>query len=189
VAQQTAGDDPGSPPPEELIHSQSLPETLQAIDEVWAQHGDNVPIVRFFADKHFQKLYASMLRQAQGFAVFCAVALLLACLGLVALASSVAERRTREIGVRKAMGASKSDIVRLLLWQFGKPVLWANVIAWPAAGYLMNRWLQRFAYHAPLEPTLFVAAAALTLAMALLTVSVHSILVARAKPVLALRYE
>jgi putative ABC transport system permease protein len=87
------------------------------------------------------------------------------------------------------MGASKSEIVRLLLWQFGKPVLWANVIAWPAAGYLMNRWLQGFAYHAPLEPALFVAAAAMTLAMALLTVSVHSILVARAKPVLALRYE
>lgn len=176
-----------------LIHLKltggALPETLQGIDRAWREHGDNRPIDRFFTSEHIQQLYASMLRQASAFAAFCGVALLLACLGLVGLASSVAERRTREIGVRKAMGAGNAEIVRLLLWQFGKPVLWANLIAWPVAGYLMNRWLQGFAYHVPLPLTLFVAAAAITLAIALLTVSVHSLLVARAKPVAALRYE
>jgi putative ABC transport system permease protein len=184
-----------APAPDErgLVHLKltgaAIPETLAAIDNVWRQHGDDHPIARFFANDHFQRLYASMLKEARAFSVFCAVALLLACLGLVGLASSVAERRTREIGVRKAMGASNTDIVLLLLWQFGKPVLWANLIAWPVAGYLMNRWLQGFAYHTSLQPILFIAAAVLTLAVALLTVSAHSILVAREKPVLALRYE
>jgi putative ABC transport system permease protein len=184
-----------APAPDErgLIHLKlaagAIPETLKAIDGAWRVHGDNRPIDRFFTSEHIQRLYASMLRQASAFAVFCGVALLLACLGLVGLASSVAERRTREIGVRKAMGAGNADIVRLLLWQFGKPVLWANLIAWPVAGYLMNRWLQGFAYHVALPPAVFVAAAAVTLFVALLTVSAHSILVARAKPVQALRYE
>jgi putative ABC transport system permease protein len=184
---------PRTPQDEGLVHvklaAAAIPETLAAIDQAWLKYGEDRPIGRQFADEHIQQLYASMLRQAKGFSVFCAVALLLACLGLVGLASSIAERRTREIGVRKAMGANKADIVRLLLWQFGKPVLWANLIAWPVAGYLMNRWLQGFAYHAPLQPLLFIGAAAVTLAIALLTVSAHSILVARAKPVTALRYE
>ena len=184
-----------SPAPDErgLVHLQltggSIPETLAGIDRVWREHGDNRPIARLFANEHFQRLYASMLRQARAFSVFCAVALLLACLGLVGLASSIAERRTREIGVRKAMGAANTDIVLLLLWQFGKPVLWANLIAWPVAGYLMHRWLEGFAYHTSLQPVLFIGAAAVTLALALLTVSAHSILVAREKPVVALRYE
>lgn len=171
------------------LAGRNIPETLAAVDAVWLKHGENRPVIRMFADEHVQNLYASLLRQAKGFAAFCAVAMLLACLGLVGLAASIAQRRTREIGVRKALGADQGDIVRLLLWQFGKPVLWANLIAWPVAGYLMNRWLEGFAYHAPLQPLLFVGAAAVTLAIALLTVSAHSILVARAKPVTALRYE
>ena len=184
---------PSTPDDGGLVHVKlaagAIPKTLAAVDQVWLKYGEDRPITRLFADEHVQTLYASMLRQAKGFAVFCAVALLLACLGLVGLASSVAQRRTREIGVRKALGADKADIVRLLLWQFGKPVLWANLIAWPVAAYLMNRWLQGFAYHAPLEPVLFIGAAAVTLAIALLTVTAHSIVVARAKPVTALRYE
>ncbi len=137
-----------APAPDErgLIHLKlaagAIPETLEEIDRAWREHGDNRPIDRFFTSEHIRTLYASMLRQARAFAVFCGVALLLACLGLIGLASSVAERRTREIGVRKAMGAGDAEIVRLLLWEFGKPVLWANLIAWPIAGFLMNRWLQ-----------------------------------------------
>jgi putative ABC transport system permease protein len=184
---------PSTPDDGGLMHvklaGSSIPETLAAVDQLWLKYGEDRPITRLFANEHVQQLYASMLQQAKGFSAFCAVALLLACLGLVGLASSVAERRTREIGVRKALGAGKADIVRLLLWQFGKPVLWANLIAWPVAGYLMNRWLQGFAYHAPLQPVIFLGAAAVTLAIALLTVSAHSMVVARAKPVTALRYE
>ena len=80
-------------------------------------------------------------------------------------------------------------MVKLLLWQFTQPVLWANLIAWPAAWWVMNRWLQGFAYHVDLSPWLFVAALGLAVAIAVVTVSYQSLLVARAKPVNALRYE
>lgn len=139
--------------------------------------------------EHIQSLYVALLHQAQLFAVFAGVAVLLACLGLLGLAASIVERRTREIGIRKALGADTADIIRLLLRQFAKPVLWANLIAWPVTAYAMQRWLQGFAYHVDLAAWLFPAAAALALLIAMLTVSTHSILVARAKPVAALRYE
>jgi len=87
------------------------------------------------------------------------------------------------------MGAGTGDIMRLLMWQFTKPVLWANLIAWPLAAWLMTRWLETFASHIDLPLWLFPATGAVTLAIALLTVSVHSFVVARAKPVAALRYE
>jgi ABC-type lipoprotein release transport system permease subunit len=99
------------------------------------------------------------------------------------------ERRTKEIGIRKAMGAGTGDIVRLLVWQFIKPVIWANAVAWPIAGFLMNRWLHGFAYHVELEPWLFLAATSLALLSALITVGTQSYLVAKAKPIAALRYE
>jgi putative ABC transport system permease protein len=87
------------------------------------------------------------------------------------------------------MGASRWDILRLLGWQFARPVLWANLIAWPLAYLLMRRWLEGFAYHVDLNPLVFVAASALALIIALATVSGHALLVARTKPVEALRYE
>jgi putative ABC transport system permease protein len=134
-------------------------------------------------------MYLAMLREAQLFGVFATVAIMLACLGLLGLAASIAERRTHEIGIRKALGADTGNIIRLLLRQFVKPVLWANLVAWPVAAYAMHRWLQGFAYHVDLAVWLFPFAAALALLIALLTVSTHSILVARAKPVAAIRYE
>jgi putative ABC transport system permease protein len=87
------------------------------------------------------------------------------------------------------MGASTFDVVRLLLWQFTQPVLWANLIAWPLAWWAMRRWLDGFAYRVDLPFWLFLAAAAAAVLIAWLTVSIHSWLVARARPVLALRYE
>jgi putative ABC transport system permease protein len=136
-----------------------------------------------------QELYVDVTSQAAVFSAFAGIAVFIACLGLFGLAAFTAERRTKEIGIRKAMGAGQWDIVKLLVWQFTKPVLLANLIAWPIGYYFMNRWLQGFAYHADLEPWIFPAAAAIALVIALLTVSAHAFLVARAKPVTALRYE
>jgi putative ABC transport system permease protein len=166
-----------------------IPETLSAIDRIWKSAGARDPIVREFLDDHMQTKYLDVLREAQLFGIFSGVAVVLACLGLLGLAASIAERRTREIGIRKALGADTGNIIQLLLRQFAMPVLWANLIAWPLTAYAMHRWLQGFAYHVELAVWLFPAAAALALLIALLTVSSHSILVARAKPVAALRYE
>ena len=151
--------------------------------------GSHDPINRVFLTEYVQKTYLAMLREAQLFGVFAIAAILLACLGLLGLAASIAERRTREIGIRKALGADTGNIVGLLLRQFAKPALWANLIAWPVTAYAMQHWLQEFAYHVDLALWLFPAAAGLALLIALLTVSTHAILVARAKPVAALRYE
>ena len=115
--------------------------------------------------------------------------MVLGCLGLFGLSVSAAERRTKEIGVRKAMGASTGDILKLLLWQFTKPVLLASLIAWPLSGFILSGWLSGFAYHVTLQPWLFLAATLLALLITLVTVSGHAWQVARAKPVLALRYE
>jgi putative ABC transport system permease protein len=171
------------------LTGRQIPETLAAIDGAWQATDRRNPINRFFMQEHIQSLYVAMLREAQLFAVFAGVAVLLACLGLLGLAASIAERRTREIGIRKALGADTGNIIGLLLRQFAKPVLWANLIAWPVTAYAMHRWLQGFAYHVDLAVWLFPAAAVLALLIALLTVSTHSILVARATPVAALRYE
>jgi putative ABC transport system permease protein len=105
------------------------------------------------------------------------------------LAVFTAERQTREIGLRKVMGASRWDILRLLGWQFTRPVLWANLLAWPLTYLFMQRWLEGFAYHVGQDPLVFVAAGVLALIIALATVAGHALLVARAKPVEALRYE
>jgi putative ABC transport system permease protein len=171
------------------LDGNKTPETLAAIDRAWRQSGPPHPINRFFLDEHLQGLYLDVIRQGQVFAGFAALAVLIACLGLFGLAASTAEQRTKEIGIRKAMGADTASILKLLLWQFAKPVLWANLIAWPVAGYLMWQWLQGFAYRIDLPLWLFPAASALALVIAILTVLVHSWLVARAKPVTALRYE
>ncbi|MEJ0006474.1 MAG: FtsX-like permease family protein [Steroidobacteraceae bacterium] len=171
------------------LTAHDIPETLAAIDRLWLATGGKQPIRRDFLDEHLQNLYVAMLREAEAFGIFSLLAVLLGCLGLLGLSASITERRTREIGIRKATGAATSDIVRLLLWQFAKPVLWANLIAWPVAGYIMNRWLHRFAYHTALQLWLFLAATAIAIAIALLTICTHTFLVARAKPIAALRYE
>jgi putative ABC transport system permease protein len=165
-----------------------LAGTLEAINQLWRTTGAQTPIDHFFADDHIERLYLSLLREAQAFSVFSAVAVVLACVGLLALSVSMARSRTREFGVRKAMGAETRDIARLLIWQFVRPVVLANLIAWPVAGVIMTRWLQGFAYHVYVDPWLFVSAGGIALLVALLTVSGQSIRVARGSAASALRY-
>jgi len=172
------------------LDGQQIPETMRRLTAAWKQAADGRPMVGGqFLTQMLNELYADIQRQAELFAVFSAVAIVVAALGLLGLAIFTAERRTREIGVRKCMGASRFDILRFIGWQFARPVLLANLIAWPAAWFFMHRWLQGFAYHIDLGVLAFALASALALGIALLTVTGHALMVSRARPAEALRYE
>lgn len=171
------------------LDGRQMPETLAAIDRLWKRLGDGKPMIRYFTSQFTMRLYVDTIIQGATVAIAGLIALTIAALGLFALSAYTTERRTKEIGVRKAMGASSGDILKLLLWQFTKPVLWANLIAWPVAWFALNWWLSAFAYHVDLAPWTFAAAGAGALVIAWATVFVHALNVARSKPVGALRYE
>jgi putative ABC transport system permease protein len=171
------------------LDGRRIPETLQGIDRVWKRIEPAKPIQRTFVTLFTMRLYVDTLIQGALIAIAAAVALTVAAIGLFGLSAFTTERRTKEIGVRKAMGASSGDILKLLLWQFTQPVLWANLVAWPVSFFVLRWWLQGFAYHVDLAPWTFVAAGATALVIAWATVFVHALRVARAKPVMALRYE
>jgi putative ABC transport system permease protein len=171
------------------LSGREVPETLAAIDGVWRNSGGKGTPYRFFIDEDVQRRYLSLLRQGQAFGIFSLLAALLGCLGLLALAASVIARRTREIGIRKALGAHTDEVLGLLLWQFGKPVAWAGLLACPVAAWVMQNWLSGFAYRIAMPLWLFPLAAGAALLIALLVVSAHSLRVARENPVIALRHE
>ena len=166
-----------------------LPAFLSRIDALWSDIFPDREIRRLFLDEHLADLYLSEQTRGQMLAAFSILAVLISCLGLFGLASFTAARRTREIGLRKVMGARARDIVGLLLWQFSKPVLIANVIAWPVAWYFADDWLKGFRFHIDLGLGTFILAALVALAIAGLTVAGHALKVARGNPVNALRYE
>ena len=147
--------------------------------------GEARPISRNFIDERLQLMYLDLTRQGELFAMFSAVALFLirlGALGLFGLAAFTAERRAWEIGISQGNGRDRGGTSWVYwLWQFAKPVLWANVIAWPVAYFVMTRWLEGFAYHIDLSPWIFVAASVLALVIAVLTVSGHALLVSRAR--------
>ena len=172
------------------LRATHVAQTLAAVDRLWNQDaGTTGPIRRYFLSDYTQSLYANIARESRVLGAFAIVAVFLAGLGLLGLASYLAERRIKEIGVRKALGAGAGDLRSLLVWQFVKPVLWAIAIACPIAGYLLNRWLHGFAYHIDLAAWHFGAAATLALAVAVLTVGMQCHRVARTKTVAALRHE
>jgi len=166
-------------------------EAISYFEEVWIRMVPNDPVNWEFIDDRFDARYRAEAKQAQMFAVFSAFAIFVATLGLFGLASFTTERRTKEIGIRKVMGASAADIVLLLTSDFTKLVLIANLIAWPVAYYFMNQWLTRFVYKAPFAEWawLFVASAVVALAAAWLTIALQAGRAATARPVMALRYE
>jgi putative ABC transport system permease protein len=166
-----------------------IPQALAGIDKVWRRFDPGDPIQRFFVTQFALHSYIDTLREAGLIVAAALVALCIAALGLFALSAYTTERRTKEIGIRKAMGAGAGAVLRLLIWQFSQPVLWANLVAWPIAFLVMNWWLHGFAYHVGQPPWVFLAAGAGALVVAWATVFIHALRVARSKPVGALRYE
>ena len=165
------------------------PGTLEAIKSAWKRTGHVQPIDPVFLSQFWLTRYLDLQTQAETMAICAGLAVLLAGLGLFALAAFMTERRTKEIGIRKAMGAATRDVVLLLLWQFTIPVLCAVAIALPIGFVVMTGWLAQFAYRVPMSAWTFALAGIVAVAIAWLTVSYQSFKVARAKPAGALRYE
>ncbi|NJC35220.1 putative ABC transport system permease protein [Sphingomonas jejuensis] len=161
----------------------------ERVEAVWKRLAPDVPFDAEFADERAAGLYARDEAVGQMFAGFAILAVIVGCLGLFGLAAFTTERRTKEIGIRKVLGARTRDIVRLLVWQFSRPVLLANLIAWPIAWWAMRDWLNGFDARVALGPTPFLLASGGAAAIAVATVATHAIRVARANPVGALRYE
>jgi putative ABC transport system permease protein len=155
----------------------------------WRRLFPDVPFQADFSEDIVAELYAHEAARAQVFAGFSMLAIVVACLGLFGLAAFTAERRTKEIGIRKVLGARSRDIVRLLAWQFSKPVIVANLIAWPVAWWAMRDWLNDFDTRIDLGPAPFLLAAVAALVIAIGTIAGHAVKVARANPIHALRYE
>lgn len=142
-----------------------------------------------FLDETYEKLHRAEQNQLQMFAVFAAIVLLISCFGLFGLATFAAEIRTKEIGIRKVLGASVASITALLSKDFLKLVLVAIVIASPVAYYLMNKWLESFAYKTEISVWVFAAAGSLAVGVACLTVGYQAIRAALVNPVKSLKTE
>jgi len=163
--------------------------TLRSLEATWNGMNPDYPFEYRFLEEDFDDLYRAEARLGIIFRSFTVLAVLIACLGLLGLASFVVVQRTREIGIRKVLGSSTSAIVGLLNRDFLKWTLLASILAWPAAYVVMRHWLQKFAYRNDLTPGTFVLAAAVALAVALVTVSLQSLKAARANPVDSLQRE
>jgi putative ABC transport system permease protein len=161
----------------------------EQVEQVWKRIVPDVPFEATFAEERVRELYDADEARAQIFAMFAGLSIVIGCLGLFGLADFTAERRTKEIGIRKVLGARTRDIIRLLTWQFSKPVVIANLIAWPVAWWVMRNWLDGFDTRIDLGPTPFLLAGLLALLIAVGTIASHAIRVARANPIHALRYE
>ncbi len=171
------------------LSSNNINSTIAFIKSEWKKFVPGKPFEYYFLDVDLEHLYQSEQKIGEIFTVFSVLAIFIACLGLFGLAAFTAERRTKEIGIRKALGSSVTGIIFLLSKEFTKWVLIANIIAWPVAYFFMNNWLKDFAYRINMNPWVFLLSGVLTLVIALSTVSIHAVKAAKANPIKSLRYE
>jgi len=166
-----------------------IKNSMTIIESQWKSLYPNHPFESFFLDTDFDRQYCADEQVGRIFSLFTFLGLFIACLGLLGLSSFTTESRTKEIGIRKVLGASVGGIILMLSKQFTKWVLLANIIAWPVAYYFMSKWLKNFAYRTNIDFMIFVLSGLLVLAVALLTVSFQSIRAATSNPADSLRYE
>jgi putative ABC transport system permease protein len=171
------------------VNPGNIKTTLATLEESFKNIVPEVPFEYGFVDEDYDRMYRVIERMGELFNYLSALAIFVSCLGLFGLASFITEKRTKEIGVRKAYSASITDIVLLLSRQFLKWVLVANAIAWPVAYFVMKRWLQTFAYRTDIGIEIFIITSLGTFVIALITISYQTFRAARRNPVEALRYE
>jgi len=171
------------------IDKAHIQEGLALVRELWAREVPTYPFDYSFLDEHFELLYRSDEQMGLVVTIMAVLAIIIACMGLFGLAAITTEKKTKEIGIRKALGASEGQITYLLSRNFAILVVVSFVLASPLTYFLLEGWLQSFAYRIGVNPLLFVLGGVIALAIALLTISFHTIRSARANPVKALRYE
>jgi len=171
------------------VKTENLPQTLTFVEQKWNELQLGGLFTYFFLDEDFNRHYRSEESLGRLYTALTLLAIFLSCLGLAGLSSFAAEQRTKEIGIRKILGASVSNILALLVREFTKWVFLANLIAWPVAYFIIDKWLQGFAYRTNLAIWIFGFSAAFALFIAVMTVSFQSIRAALTDPVNSLRYE
>jgi putative ABC transport system permease protein len=171
------------------LKTTDLKQAINRIGKIYHANAPDFPFEYNFLDEKFDDLYKAEIKQESLLGIFSAIAICIACLGLFGLASYTALKRTKEIGVRKVLGSSVENIVLLLSKDLLKPVLLGTIIAVPAGYFIMQKWLQGFAYRTNIQWWLFATAAFVAILIALLTVSVQSVKAALANPVKSLRTE
>jgi putative ABC transport system permease protein len=171
------------------IRPSDIPSTLGLLGETWKKNAPNFPFIHSFLDEEFQKLYQNEERWKTVLGYTSVFAIVISCLGLFGLSALAITRRTKEIGIRKVLGASVSGLVSMVSMDFLKLILFANIIAWPLAYYAMHRWLQDFAFRIEIEIWGFLLASVIAAAITVLAVSFQAIKAALADPAESLRYE
>ena len=166
-----------------------IPKTLAFVESTWKKYHPGRVFRYSFLDDTLDRMYRRENRMGTMFSCFTLLAILIAGLGLFGIASFTVERRTKEVGIRKVLGASVSGITVLLTRNFLRLVIVSSLLAWPVGWFIMQKWLQNFAYRASIGPLVFAAAAFIAVGVALLTVSFQTIRAAKADPVKSLRYE
>jgi hypothetical protein len=171
------------------IHPENISSSLAFIEKTWERTIPTFPFEFSFLDETVDRSYRNIKKTGNLITCFAVLAVFIACLGMFGLASFMAEQRTKEIGIRKVLGASVTRIVFMLSNESIKWIVIANLFAWPIAYYAMNKWLQNFAYRISLNVWIFILSGLAALAIALLTVSYQSIKAATTNPIDSLRYE
>jgi putative ABC transport system permease protein len=171
------------------IKTDDIAKTIGLLEKKWKEFLPNAPFSYTFLDERFAAMYRSEQRVGKIFGMFATLAVFIGCLGLFGLAAFTAEQRTKEIGIRKVLGATAPGIVRLLMREFMILIAVANVIAWPVAYFMMNGWLRDFAYRISIGAWIFVGAGVLTMCIAMLTVIFQAAKAALMNPIDSLRYE
>lgn len=171
------------------IDGAAVQQTLEALRGVWESQVSGFPFTYTFLDEHLDDLYRTEQQMSAVVGIMAALAILISCMGLFGLALITTERRTKEVGIRKALGASALQITLLMSGQFGKLIVIAFVLIAPLTWVMLSNWLSTFAFRIPLNPVLFLLGGLTALAIGMLTIAYHTLRSARANPVNALRYE
>lgn len=164
-------------------------EAIALVKDLWNTQVPSYPFDYSFLDEHFEVLYESDKQMSAVVSIMAGLAILISCMGLFGLAAITTEKKTKEIGIRKALGASEGQITVLLSRNFAWLIVLSFILISPITYYFLHSWLQQFAYRIGINPLVFLLGGAISMSIALLTISYHTIRSARANPVKALRYE